>query len=114
MKRKVRPNIDEHTFGDFPSAVNLAKTLKRPEYQDYARTSCRMLSKQIAALKAIMFIPSKEVREATLLIFNKNFRTQINQRDIPDVVKTHICCVATGYYRHYLAISKEPEIVEVE
>ena len=106
MKRKVRPNIDEYTFGDFPSAINLAKTLKRPEYQNYARTSCKMLSKQIAALKAIMFIPSKEVREATLLIFNKNFRTQINQRDIPDVIRTHICCVATGYYRHYLATSR--------
>lgn len=98
--------MDKHTFGDSKAAINLVTTLETPEYQVYQRLSCKRLSKQTEALKALMFIPDKNTRETALELWDKNFTLQVNTMEAPEVIKSHILCVAAGHFRESLAISR--------
>lgn len=101
--------MDKYTFGNSKAAVNLMTTLEKPKYQDRASTVTRLLSKQLTALKAIMSIPDKNTRETTLLLWKRMFIERIDFQSLPEVIKTHTLCVATGYYRKYMAISSVNE-----
>lgn len=97
--------MDKFTFGNSKAAVNLVKTLGRPEYQKYSAQANRLLAKQLVALGAIMFIPDKNTRETALLLWKQMFIERVNSANIPEVIKTHILCVATSYYRKYMTMS---------
>lgn len=99
--------MDKNTFGNSKAAINLVIALESSEYQVYRQLSCRRLQKQIEALKALLFIPDKNTCETALKLWNKDFSIKINSTTIPEIIKSHILCVATGYFRKYLAISKE-------
>ncbi len=98
--------MDKCTFGGSRAAINLMTTLNGGDFGQYSRLTNRLLGKQLKALKSLMSIPDKNTREAALLIWDKNFTTRVNSILLPEVIQTHILCVAAGYFRKYLAESK--------
>jgi len=98
--------MDKCTFGNSKAAINLVATLEQEDFKRYSRLTNRLLSKQIAALKGVNCIPDKITREAALLIWDKNFTTRVKSSVLPEVIQTHILCVATAYFRRYLAESR--------
>ena len=101
----------EYTFGNSQAAINLmGSILQQKEYQKYKRVTCRKLSKQIEAMKALMAIENKVVRRAALKIWHDKFTSLIS--DLPEIVKTHVRCVETGIYRELLKQETAGALIE--
>lgn len=97
--------MDKYTFGDSKAAINLVKTLGMPEYSLCARKVSRLLGKQIQSINAIMAISDKGVRRAVLTLWRDRFINAVNTTVLPEIIKTHILCVATAFYRRGIQVS---------
>ena len=90
-----------HTFGNTKAAINLTTSiLENPEYQQFRRKVCRLLSKQIETLNSLTEISNSRVRKASLKVWHDKFAMQVI--GLPEIVKTHTLCVETGIYRRLL------------
>jgi len=89
--------MDRYTWGNSQSAINLTTILERPEYQECSGRVCRVLSKYMAAMKSISLIEDKSIRETVLGIWYDRFRGSV--ADLPEVVHSHLLCVAKGRLR---------------
>lgn len=94
--------LDDYTFGDSQASINLMSILRQPANTPYSRRIQRMLSKYIEATKALTIVLHKETRETALKLWRDRFKEQVEKSGFPTIVKTHINCVAVGYYRKRL------------
>ncbi|MCJ7457411.1 MAG: hypothetical protein MUP17_00250 [candidate division Zixibacteria bacterium] len=96
----------KYTFGDSMAAVNLTSNiLEKQEFRDIRHKVARLLTKQIIALKSLMAIRDKRMREASLKMWHDEFPLKVS--DLPELVRTHVLCVETGIYRQLLRDSKK-------
>ena len=90
-----------HTFGNSQAAINLmGNILAQAEYKPFKPRICRLLSKQSEAFNSLMAISNIRIRKAALEIWHKKFT--LLTEGLPEIVKTHTCCVETGIYRRLL------------
>ena len=90
-----------YTFGDSQAAINLmGDILTREEFQGIRPRVLRILSKQSGALKSLMVIQDKSIRETCLLVWHERFISKVES--LPEVIQTHMRCVETGMYRKLL------------
>ena len=93
--------MDKYTFGNSQAAQNLVgDILRKPEYEKYSEQVARLLSKQIVTLKSINHIPIDHIRKATLKMWHEHFISLCSK--LPEIVRTHVLCVETGWYRQSL------------
>ena len=98
--------MDKHTWGDSQAAVNLANTLNAPEFILFSRTVAKLLSKYQSAIKPLLHIPQKDARETALKMFRDKYINHVADANLPEIIKSHVCCVMVGFYRKMLASSK--------
>ena len=96
--------MDRHTWGNSQSAINLTTILERPEYKECSDRVCRVLSKYMASMKAISYIPDKSTRETVLIMWHNRIVDSVD--DLPEVVRTHFRCVAKGRLRQLIRESQ--------
>lgn len=94
--------MDKYTFGNSKAAINLIRTLDELGDVKLQRGVSSVLSKYATAMAQIMFIPSKTTREAILQLWLAKVSALIEDSPWPEIIKTHVRCVAVGLYRAYL------------
>jgi hypothetical protein len=99
--------MDKNTFGDFPSAVNLAQILAEINDKKLTEQVGRRISKICARLNKISEIEDRVQRKWILEMFWRDFLWSASNRHWPENVHSHARTVITTFYRKHLENCKK-------
>ena len=101
--------LDNCTFGNSQSSINLVGILNEVENQIYAHTASRILTKYLESLKHLSSLPDKNIRETAYKLWRQHFIERVEKSHFPEVIETHAKCVIIGQYRKFMRLSQNRE-----
>lgn len=99
VEKQKTSKLDAHTFGNTPAAENLIKILN--DNPLYINRVNRIINKAFVQLKQVSLLEDSIVRGEVLSLIKNKFVKMINDNNIPDIIKSHVCNVITHKYKIY-------------